>query len=380
MEDKSNRRASQPQASSLFHSTTFTLDVVANVLGLTIFSPYLAVIPAACLLRGSQVTDPTVLKWAVYCLGVLSFRIVRRYSWLWRNQGSLFLRPKRIDWSKQVAVVTGGASGLGRALAVALAARNVRVAVLDVNPGPDAPNDGKDHAGPPIAHYICDVSNWQEVESVAKNIRVQVGTPTIVINNAGVVQAKLLLDLTHQDINQTFGVNTLAHFWTLKAFLPAMVEKKEGHIVTISSIMGILGIAQLTDYCASKASLIAMDQALRYELDHRYNCPNIRTTLVCPGWITTPMFQAIKFPTNPLFKFGYPPVQTDALAGAILGALEDQHSRRIFLPLFAYFTPYFNLLPSFARDFLQWFTGADYCMQGLKDGRNTKEKDVSSDA
>ena len=86
-------------------------------------------------------------------------------------------------------------------------------------------------------------------------------------------------------LSRTFGVNTLAHFWTLKAFLPAMIEQKEGHIVTMSSVMGITGTAQmstwrrpsnvdcpdlyLADYCASKASLISLDQALRYELDNR---------------------------------------------------------------------------------------------------------------
>jgi len=368
MENESKRRASAVLPSA--PSSKFTLDAVANFLGLTICSPYLFVIPAVGMLRGFKVTDPT----SIYCLCVLLFRLIRRCSWLYRNQGSLLRRSEGIDWSKQVAVITGGASGLGCLLATTLAARNVRVAVLDVNPSPAA-NDG-----PPIVHYRCDVSDWQEVEAAAETIRAEVGSPTIIINNAGVVQGRLLLDLSPEDINQTFGVNTLAHFWTVKAFLPDMVARKEGHIVTVSSLMGHIGTAQLTDYCASKASLVALDQALRYELDHRYHCPKIRTTLVCPSFINTPMFQAIQFPTNQLFKFCCPTVPPADVVDSIVAALEDQHSRKIFLPYFANFAPHVNLLPSFMRDLLQWFTGADYSMRNFAkvSGRRPSESDLRS--
>jgi NAD(P)-dependent dehydrogenase (short-subunit alcohol dehydrogenase family) len=152
----------------------------------------------------------------------------------------------------------------------------------------------------------------------------QVGHPTIIVNNAGVVQGKLILDLTPEDVkqyaprffillswalkrsrNRTFAVNTLAHFWTLKAFLPAMIQANSGHIVsvyshcsdkihrtvckvTVASVLGVLGCAQMSewtisflvktpfntssfvaDYCASKAALVSLNQSLRYELDKR---------------------------------------------------------------------------------------------------------------
>jgi len=338
-------------------NTGFTLDSVASVLGQTVFSPYLAAIPVVLLTSGWK--SETLPKWAVYCFAVSLLRLVKHYSLLHRSQGSLFSRPTPVDWSKQVVVVTGGASGVGRLLATTLAARNARVAVLDVSPRPPAAADDE-----PIAYYKCDVSKWEEVEAVAKTIREEVGTPTMVINNAGVCQGKLLLDLSPKDINQTFGVNNLAHFWTAKAFLPDMVQKKEGHIVTISSIMAVLRIAQMTDYCATKGALVAYHESLRYELDNKYHCPKIRTTLLCPSWINTPLGNKIVLPLagNPLFDFVFPALQPADVVNEIMGALESQQSRWIVTPFSCIFGDYINLLPSFIRDVVQWATRLDDSM------------------
>ena len=73
-------------------------------------------------------------------------------------------------------------------------------------------------------------------------VNVQVGNPTILINNAGVVSGRPFLELSEQDILNTFSVNTIAHFWTIKAFLPHMIERKRGHIVNVASILGQIGV------------------------------------------------------------------------------------------------------------------------------------------
>lgn len=346
----------EPRPSPVFDN--LDLDLIATVLAHTAFSPFFVFfIPLFHIFQGAKVTDTVVLGWSGYYALISLFWFVRWYSRLYRNQGSLFFAPKRLDWGEQIVVVTGGASGVGELLANTLAVRNVTVVVLDVNPIVTENYN--------VMYYKCDVSKWEEVEAVAKTIREEIGDPTIVVNNAGVVQGKLILDLSPEDLNQTFGVNTLAHFYTLKAFLPAMLERKEGHIVSVSSVMGITGTAQLTDYCASKASIIALDQALRYELDHRYKCPKIRTTLVCPAWIQTPMFQTVQYPSSFFFQFFFPPVQPVSVVKRIIAALDDQHSQTIYLPFFANFALYVNLLPSFLRDFCQWCTTADYAMQNF---------------
>ncbi|EAU84355.1 retinal short-chain dehydrogenase/reductase [Coprinopsis cinerea okayama7 len=357
---------SRYESSLVFDS--LDIDLFAKVLSHTAFSPFFVFfIPVFYVFQGAKLTDPVIIGFGVYYVVISIFWFVQWYSRLYRNQGSLLFGPSPMDWGEQIVVITGGASGIGELLANTLAVRNVTVVVLDVNPIVTENYN--------ITYYKCDVSKWEEVEAAAKTIREEIGDPTILINNAGVVQGKLLLDLTPEDVNQTFGVNTLAHFWTTKAFLPSMIENKQGHIVTISSVMGIVGAAQMTDYCASKAALVSFNESLRYELDHRYNCPKIRTTLVCPGVIQTPMFQTVKLPSSFLWKFLFPPLQPVTVVKRIIAALDEQHSQSIYLPFYTNFSPYVALLPSFLRDFAQRVTTANYAMTDFVkvSGRRSEE-------
>jgi len=279
------------------------------------------------------------------------------YSRLYRNQGSFLFGPGPLDWGEQIVLITGGASGIGELLANTLAVRNVNVVVLDVNPIITENYN--------ITCYKCDVSKWEEVEAVSKRIIEEIGHPTVLINNAGVVQGKLILDLKPEDVKQTFEVNTLAHFWTLKAFLPEMIKQKTGHIITMASVMGLVGAAQMTDYNASKAALISLHESLRYELDKRYRTPKIRTTLVVPGHVTTPLFSHINLPSNTLYKFFVPSIAPVAIIKAVITALDEQHSRTIYLPFYTHFAGWLAVVPSFVRDFAQWLAGADYAMENF---------------
>jgi NAD(P)-dependent dehydrogenase (short-subunit alcohol dehydrogenase family) len=343
-------------ASPIFDS--LDVDLVVKVLAHTAFSPFFTFfIPVFYVFQGAKLSDQIVVLSGVYYVVVSLFWFVKWYSRLYRNQGSLLFGPGPFDWGEQIVVVTGGASGIGELLANTLAVRNVTVVVLDVNPIVTENYN--------INYYKCDVSKWEEVEAVAKKIVNEIGHPTVLINNAGVVQGKLILDLTPDDVKQTFDVNALAHFWLLKAFMPEMLKQKTGHIITVSSIMGAVGSAQMTDYCASKAATMSLHESLRYELDHRYNCPKIRTTLVLPGHSLTPMFAAANLPKSLFFKFFAPSVAPITIVKSIIQALDQQHSQTIFLPFFTQFVPYVQLLPSFARDFFQWISGADYAMDGF---------------
>jgi NAD(P)-dependent dehydrogenase (short-subunit alcohol dehydrogenase family) len=341
-------------ASPIFDS--LDVDLVVKVLAHTAFSPFFTFfIPVFYVFQGAQLKDRIVVVSALYYVAVSVFWFAKWYSRLYRNQGSLLFGPGPLEWGEQIVVVTGGASGIGELLANTLAVRNVNVVVLDVNPIVTENYN--------VTYYKCDVSKWEEVEAISKQIVEEIGHPTVLVNNAGVVQGKLLLDLKPEDIKQTFDVNTLAHFWTLKAFLPEMLKQKSGHIITMSSIMGTVGAAQMTDYCASKAATVSLHESLRYELDHRYKCPKIRTTLVLPGHTQTPMFASARLPTSSFYKFFVPSVTPISVVKSVIQALDEQHSRTIFLPFFAHFTPYLQLLPSFARDFCQWVAGADYAME-----------------
>ncbi|KAG6817868.1 hypothetical protein H0H87_001700 [Tephrocybe sp. NHM501043] len=113
---------------------------------------------------------------------------------LYRNQRGLVFGPGRFDWGEQIVVITGGSSGVGELLANTLAVRNVNVVVLDIQPIVTENYN--------ITYYKCDVSKWEEVEAVSKKIIEEIGEPTIIVNNAGVVQGKTILDLKPADIQQ----------------------------------------------------------------------------------------------------------------------------------------------------------------------------------
>ncbi|TBU33182.1 retinal short-chain dehydrogenase/reductase [Dichomitus squalens] len=335
---------------------SFDVDLLMKVLSHTAFSPFFTFfIPLFYYFQGSRWPAPILVFSTFWVVAISSFWFLKWYSRLYRNQGNLLFGPPRLDWGDQLVVITGGSSGVGELVANTLAVRNVTVVVLDVNPIVTENYN--------ITYYKCDVSKWEEVERVAKQIVDDLGHPTMLVNNAGVVQGKTLLDLSPEDIQQTISVNTLAHFWTLKAFLPEMIKQKSGHIVNVSSVSGMVGMARLTDYGASKAALINLHESLRYELDHVYNAPSVRTTLVIAGHIMTPLFSAVRHPANLFYKFFFPSLVPIDVAKAIIAALDEQHSRVLYMPFYAHFVPYLHVFPSYLRDLAQWITGCDYALE-----------------
>ncbi|KAJ7129414.1 retinal short-chain dehydrogenase/reductase [Mycena epipterygia] len=346
----SDEYTSQEDGSPVFDS--LDIDLFVKVFANTLFSPFFVMlIPTFYIFQGAKITDPIVVVSGAYYVFVALFWLIKWVSRLYSNQGSLFYAPRPFDWGDQIVVITGGSSGVGELLANTLAVKSVTVVVLDVEPIQTENYN--------IAYYKCDVSKWEEVEAVSKKIIEEIGQPTVLVNNAGVVQGKLILDLTPEDIQQTFGVNTLSHFWTLKAFLPGMIEKKKGHIVTMASNMGIHGVAQMTDYGASKAALINLNRSLRSELDKRYKCPAIRTTLVCPGHIHTALFATL----NASPQFFFPTLHPIDIVKRVIKALDETHSQTIYLPFYTHFMPALQLLPDFVADFSSWLSNADFAMK-----------------
>ncbi|KAI0322450.1 retinal short-chain dehydrogenase/reductase [Amylostereum chailletii] len=332
------------------------VDLVVKVLNHTAFSPFfIFLVPIFFIFQEARIDTRPVFFASVYWVLVCTFWLLKWYSRLYRNQGSILFGPPPLDWGEQIVVITGGASGIGELLANTLAVRNVNVIVLDVKPIVTENYN--------ITYYKCDVSKWEEVEAISKQIVEDIGHPTMLINNAGVVQGKLITDLTPEDIKQTFNVNTLSHYWTLKAFLPEMIKEKTGHIVTVGSVAGLVGATQMADYSASKAALIPLHESLRYELDKRYHAPGVRTTLVIPGHVLTPLFSTVDLPKSWLYNFFVPSQAPITIVKAIIAALDERHSQVIYLPFYANFAPYLWTMPSFIRDLGQWMSRADEAMK-----------------
>ena len=166
-------------------------------------------------------------------------------------------------------LVTGGASGIGRLLVLRL-----RRAGRDRHHlGPGRRRRGASGRGGRRARrrarahaFACDVSDREQVYARADEVRAAAGDVDVLVNNAGVVSGRPLLELSDEHIERTFAVNTLALFWTTKAFLPAMMARGSGHVVTVASAAGLIGTARETDYAASKFAAVGFNEALRQEL------------------------------------------------------------------------------------------------------------------
>jgi all-trans-retinol dehydrogenase (NAD+) len=188
----------------------------------------------------------------------------------------------KYDWSKEVVIVTGGSDGIGKAVVQLLAAANVKVAVLDVqSPTYESP--------PSLKYFQCDISSSSAIAKVASEVRAQMGEPTVLMNIAGVANGKTILDATEAEHRWIFDVNSLSHYLLAKEFVPSMVSKDHGMVVTIASLASYGVVANNVDYSASKAGALSFHEGLTTELVTRYNAPRVRTLLVTPGPVNTPL-------------------------------------------------------------------------------------------
>lgn len=119
-------------------------------------------------------------------------------------------------------------------------------------------------------------------------------SPTILINNAGVCRGKTILDSTEKDVRFTFDVNTMAHYFLAKEFLPSMVQQNHGMVVTVASTAAFLAVPNMVDYAASKAATLAFHEGLTSELTTRYNAPKVRTVVVNQGYTKTALFEGLE--------------------------------------------------------------------------------------
>lgn len=229
--------------------------------------------------------------------------------------------------SGKTVLITGAASGIGRLMALDIALRGATVVAWDIHREPlDDLVREISALGGRAAAFTCDVGDRLAVQETAERVRREVGAVDVLVNNAGVVSGRPLLELTEDDIERTFRVNVLAHFWTIRAFLPAMVEQGSGHIVTIASAAGLLGIPRMTDYAASKHAAVGLAESLRLELSR--TAPGVRTTLVCPSYIDTGMFEGAEVRARHLV----PMLRAEDVSAAVVRAVE-QDREQLLMPL-----------------------------------------------
>ncbi|EUC45034.1 hypothetical protein COCMIDRAFT_96648 [Bipolaris oryzae ATCC 44560] len=219
------------------------------------------------------------LKW------VLSVWALFEANWTlnrWADRRWRFFTDKSVwDWKSEVAVVTGGSAGIGAYVVKKLVSHGTRVAVLDVSPLSDVFT--KDELAL-IRFYRCDVTSQDDIRQAAEALRSDFGHPSILVNNAGIGNAWPILDIPYARLQSMFNINVMSHWITVQEFLPDMLKKKKGHIMTVASLASFATVAGAVDYSCAKAAILAFHEGLTLELKHRYNCPEILTSVIHPHW------------------------------------------------------------------------------------------------
>jgi 3-oxoacyl-[acyl-carrier protein] reductase len=186
----------------------------------------------------------------------------------------------------RVALVTGGARGIGRAIALLFAKEGANVVVADINLEEAEKTSGEVEAlGRKSLALKLDVTSFINAEEAVNKILDKLGKVDILVNNAGITKDALLLRMSEIDWDAVLNVNLKGTFNCSKAVSRAMIKQRSGRIINIASIIGIIGNPGQANYSASKAGIIALTKTMAKELASR----NINVNAVAPGFIQTEM-------------------------------------------------------------------------------------------
>ena len=255
------------------------------------------------------------------------------------------------------ALITGGASGIGRQVAMKLARLGANVVLWDLRPADLAAvvDEIKRATGRAAYGFVCDVSDREAVYAAASQVKSEVGRIHILVHSAGVVTGKPFLECSDEALERTLAVNALALFWTCKSFLPDMIRGGLGHVVTVASAAGVVGVARLSDYCASKWAAVGFDESLRVEL--RKAAPGVRTTIVCTHYVNTGMFRGVRS----RFPWLLPILKEEVVAERIVQAIRRNRAR-VCMPPLVYLVPLLRILPVRLFDAIATLLGVNSAM------------------
>ncbi len=192
---------------------------------------------------------------------------------------------------KRVALVTGAGRGIGATIARTLAADNTDIAVVDYGEESSAAAalQAIAEAGAAVRYYRCDVSDFAAAKAVADSVAKDFGKIDILVNNAGVTADKLIMRMSEEDWDRVLSINLKGCFNMVKHVTPYMMRKRYGRIVSISSVVGLMGNAGQANYAASKAGIIGLTKTVAKEFGSR----GITANAVAPGFIKTAMTDAL---------------------------------------------------------------------------------------
>ena len=190
----------------------------------------------------------------------------------------------------KVALVTGGAQGIGKAVALLLARNGADIVVSDINleKASETAKEVQTLGRKALATKV-DVATLGDVEKMVEVILAQFGKVDILVNNAGIARDKLILRMTEEDWDAVLNINLKGTFNCTKAVVRHMSKQKSGKIVNIASVVGEMGNAGQGNYAASKAGVIGFTKTIAREFAQR----GINVNAIAPGYIETPMTDAL---------------------------------------------------------------------------------------
>ncbi|CAF0748371.1 unnamed protein product [Rotaria sordida] len=287
----------------------------------------------------------------LYPLAVAFLIFYRCLQWLG-------FQPTIHDYHDHIVLITGSANGLGREIALAFARAGASLALCDID---DIGNRETQQQCLTMLHtrnsssrvriYRVDVTRSADIYACAEKVRYDLGQVTILVANAGFVSGRSLLNESDVDIERTFSVNSLSPIWLIKAFLPYMLDANRGHIVIVSSVLGIHASHGPISYVSSKHASLGLSRSLR--LDIHATHPNTRVSVhcICPYIMRTKMF-------NPLvnhvsLKFLLPVVSPRYAANQVLEAIVWRRNE-VILPYHLKYIGIINdfLLPEWLSEWL----------------------------
>lgn len=185
----------------------------------------------------------------------------------------------------QTAIVTGGGTGLGLGITRCLVQAGARVVITGRRP--DVLQDGAAQLGDAVVPMVVDVTDTKVLPDFVREVEVKIGSPSILVNNAGVHVKKPALEMTDEDFDSVLRTHLTGAFALTRAVAPGMLAQQRGSLVFVSSMTAYMGMPLVTGYATAKTGVIGMVRTLSAEFAPK----GVRVNAVAPGWIDTPMLR-----------------------------------------------------------------------------------------
>jgi len=192
-----------------------------------------------------------------------------------------------IDLTGKTALITGASGGIGGAIARAFAKAGARVAVSGTRK--EVLDSLASELGNGAQGFVCNLSQLETVDNLIKDVEAAFGGIDVLVCNAGITRDNLSMRMKDEEWNEVINVNLTSTFKLIRASLKGMMKKRNGRIITITSVVGVMGNPGQANYCAAKAGLIGMSKSIAQEIASR----GVTVNCIAPGFIKTPMTDAL---------------------------------------------------------------------------------------